>query len=291
MNCSQAAQVAQPAFECFPASDLERVFEDGYGLLGPRAGSLQLFGLRNETISGQCMLLAHEDVQGLAFSVGPLERAHDPGAIPQENLSWNFVGGILIEKNSPNRQPETLLRPAPAWFPDVLTDERTCSLKKGMRKAVYITIRIPSEAMPGDYQALLTASAGSTRTTLPLTLRVHPLTLPTDRHLLVTEWFSTSRFKKHHQVDASDPECFSRMLEVYARNMAEHRQSVFRVGLDAIESRRAADGKLEFDFSRFDRLAQVFWDIGRMDALETGFIARFGQGGWSGPRSSSMIFP
>jgi hypothetical protein len=33
VNCSQAAQVDQPAFECFPVSDLERVFEDGYGPL------------------------------------------------------------------------------------------------------------------------------------------------------------------------------------------------------------------------------------------------------------------
>ena len=282
VNCWQAAYAAQPAFDCFPASDLERVFEDGYGLLEPRAGSLHLFGLRNETISGQCALLARDDVQGLTFSVGPLQRMEGSDIIPQENLTSNFVGGIFIEKNSPNRQPETLLRPAPAWFPDVLTDERTCSLKQGMRKAVYITIRIPPEAPPGDYQATLTASAGSARATLPLTLRVYPLTLPNERHVLVTEWFSTSRFKQHHGVDPSDPERFSRMLGVYARNMAEHRQNVFRVGLDAIESRRAADGKLEFDFSRFDKLAQVFWDTGRMDALETGFIARFGLGGWSG---------
>ena len=291
LNCSLAGQLAEPAFECFPASDLERVFEDGYGLLEPRAGSLQLSGLRNETVSGQCVLLAHEDVQGLTFSVGPLERTQDHGPIPQENLTWNFVSGVFIEKNSPNRQPETLLRPAPAWFPDVLTDERTCSLTKGTRKAVYITIRIPPGAPPGDYQATLTASAGSTHATLPLTLRVYPLTLPTERHLLVTEWFSTSQFKKHHQVEASDPERFSRMLGVYARNMAEHRQNVFRVGLDAIESGRAADGKLEFDFSRFDELAQVFWDTGRMDALETGFIARFGQGGWSGSEILLDDFP
>jgi len=45
---------------------------------------------------------------------------------------------------------------------------------------------------------------------------------------------------------------------------------------------RTADGKLVFDFSRFDRWAEVFWDTGRMDLLETGFVARFGKGGWSG---------
>jgi len=71
------------------------------------------------------------------------------------------------------------------------------------------------------------------------------------------------------------------MLRVYADNMAEHRQNVFRVGLDLVKGTRAADGKLRFDFSRFDRFAQVFWDTGRMDRIETGFVAHFGQGGWS----------
>jgi hypothetical protein len=63
--------------------------------------------------------------------------------------------------------------------------------------------------------------------------------------------------------------------------MADHRQNVFRVSLDLIDRVRTAEGQLIFDFSRFDRWAQVFWDTGRMDLLETGFVARFGEDGWS----------
>jgi len=281
LNLSLPVQAAPAAFECLPASDLERIFEDGYGATEHRADNLSLSGLRGETLSAQCVLLAHEDVDGLSLSVGPLQQTQGAGVIPADNIRWNFVGSIFIEKNSPNRPFAGLLRPAPAWFPDVLTDERTCSVKRGMRKAVYLTVRIPAEAPPGDYQTILTATAGGTSATLPLALQVYPLSLPAERHLEVTEWFSTSEFKKHHQLDAYGSERFYQLLGAYARNMAEHRQNVFRVGLETIDSRRAADGKLEFDFSRFDRQAQVFWDTGHMDALETGFIARFGQGGWS----------
>jgi len=71
------------------------------------------------------------------------------------------------------------------------------------------------------------------------------------------------------------------MLALYAQNMAEHRQNVFRVSLDLIESILGEDGKFQFDFSRFDKWADVFWNTGHMDLLETGFIARFGEGGWS----------
>jgi hypothetical protein len=63
--------------------------------------------------------------------------------------------------------------------------------------------------------------------------------------------------------------------------MAEHRQNVFRVPLDLVATTRSGDGKLAFDFSRFDKWAEVFWNTGRMDLLETGFVARFREGGWS----------
>ena len=213
---------------------------------------------------------------------GPLQQAQGSGVIPEQNIRWNFVGSIFIEKNSPNRQKEDLSRPAPAWFPDYLGEERSCSAPKGARKGEYLTLKIPPAAPPGEYRATLTARAGSASTTLPVALRVYPLTLPEKRHLLITEWFSTSQFRKHHQIDPAQEEQFCRLLKVYAANMADHRQNVFRGGLESIESRRGEDGKLAFDFSRFDRLAQAFWDTGRMDLLETGFTARFGKDGWSG---------
>jgi len=284
-------RATQPAFDCFATSDLDRIFEDGYGSLEPRMGALKLFGLRNETLSAQCVMLAHEDLEGLTVSIGALHEAQGSGLIPAENIRWNFVSSIFIEKNSPNRQRDGLLRPAPARFPDVLTEERACSMRKGTRKAVYLTLNIPAEAPAGEYRGAVTATAGGSSVSLPISVQVYPLTLPAERHLRVTEWFSTSEFKKHHQLDSYESERFYRLLGVYARNMAEHRQNVFRVELGTIESRRAADGNLEFDFSHFDKLAQVFWDTGQMDALETGFIARFGKGGWSGSEIVLEDFP
>ena len=61
---SLTSRAASPALECFPASDLDRVFEDGYGAAEPLADALRLFGLRNETISAQCVHLAHEESVG-----------------------------------------------------------------------------------------------------------------------------------------------------------------------------------------------------------------------------------
>jgi hypothetical protein len=54
---------------------------------------------------------------------------------------------------------------------------------------------------------------------------------------------------------------------------------------------QADDGSLKFDFSKFDKWADTFWETGRMDLLETGFVARFGEGGWSSKEIVLRDFP
>lgn len=277
----QGDQAVGRKLDCFATSDLVRVFEDGHGVPPRRLRGIELFGLRNEIVSGQCVVTAREDVKDLRVSVGPIKNGDGSACIPPRNVAWSFVGGIFIEKNTPNRGPEGVLRPAPAWFPDYLSDERECAIPKGNRKAVYVTINIPRDMPAGDYCADINFMGGGDSISLPISLHVYPLVLPDDRHVMATEWYSTSQFKKHHGLDPADEDAFFRMLALYAQNMAEHRQNVFRVSIDLVKSIQTGDGKLEFDFGRFDRWAQIFWDTGRMDLLETGFVARFGKGGWS----------
>jgi Glycoside hydrolase 123, catalytic domain/Glycoside hydrolase 123 N-terminal domain len=277
-----AAVGAAAPFDFFATSDLVRVFEDGYGAPDTTLKEVRLSGLRAEVLSGQCVIRAREDMENVSVSISPLKRATGGAVIPAAGVAWHFVDAIHIEANTPKLVKSDLTRPAPAWFPDALSDDRRRSVGKGTSKAVYLTVRVPRDAEPGEYRGEVTATAGLASAVLPLLLTVYPLTLPEQRHVMVTEWFSTGRFKQFHGVDPADPERFYPMLRVYAENMADHRQNVFQAGLDLIASTRAAGGKLRFDFARFDRWADVFWSTGRMDLLETGFVARFGPGGWSG---------
>jgi len=270
----------EPVFECFAVTDLVRVFEDGYNCPPPQS-RMELFGIRNEYVSAQCVVKTRQGLRDLTVSVGPLRLKDGGAALPADGVSWNFVGSIAIAENSPNHRQSGVIRPAPARFPDYLSDATHVAVEAGRYGAVYLTIRIPPDAQAGDYEGPVVFHTDKGDRTLPLALTVFPLTLPDERHLMVTEWFSTGRFNKFHGVDASDPEAFYRMLGFYARNMADHRQNVFRVPLDLITTTKHGDGKLAFDFSKFDRWAEVFWSTGRMDLLETGFVARFREGGWS----------
>lgn len=280
-QCNAAGQAAAPSLEVFPASDMIRVFEDGYGWTAGPAGELSVLGVRNEILSAQCVVRANANLEGLTVVVSPLQHAENAATLDAESVQWNFVDGIFIEENTPKLVKSDLTRPAPAHFPDVLGQQRELSLAAGSLKTVYLTIRIPRDLPAGEYRGTVGVQAGDARAELPLVVSVYPLTLPDERHVMVTEWFSTNQFQRHHGVDPGDSDAFYRMLAVYAENMAEHRQNVFRVSLGLIRTTRGSDGQLRFDFSAFDRWADVFWNTGRMDLLETGFVARFGEGGWS----------
>ncbi len=280
----------EPAFDCFAVTDLERVFEDGYKCPPPQK-KIEIFGIRNEVLSAQCVVKAQQPLRDLTVSVGPLKHTGGNGSLPAEAVTWNFVGSIQIAENSPNHRKAGFTRPAPARFPDYLSDARQMTVNAGRYQAIYLTIRVPKDAQPGDYEGIVTFRADKGERTLPLALTIFPLTLPDERHLMVTEWFSTGRFKQFHDVDSSDPDAFYKMLAVYARNMADHRQNVFRVAPDLITATKRSDGKLTFDFSRFDKWAEVFWSTGRMDLLETGFVARFREGGWSSKEIVLRDFP
>lgn len=277
---SSACPARETPFECFAVTDLARVFEDGYQCPASHQ-RIEVFGIRSEVLSAQCAVKARQPLSDLTVSVTPLKHKTQDVVLPADRIAWHFVGSIRIAENSPNHSKSELDRPAPARFPDYLSEARQMALEAGRYQAVYLTIRVPQDIPAGEYEGIVTFRADQAEQTLPLTLTVYPLTLPDMRHLMVTEWFSTNRFQQFHGVDASDPNAFYRMLGVYARNMADHRQNVFRVSLDLIRSTKRKDGQWTFDFSRFDQWCEVFWATGRMDLLETGFVARFRDGGWS----------
>jgi hypothetical protein len=214
-------------------------------------------------------------------SVGPLRREGGRAQIPADRVVWRFVTSIFIEKNTRKVCKADLTRTAPARFPDCLSEDRQCAVAKGALKAVYLTVRIPASAEPGEYRGTLTATCGDAMAALPVVLTVYPLTLPDTRHVMVAEWFSTSQFKRHHGVESPNSDRYFQILRAYIQNMVEHRQNVFQASLALVETTLTKAGTLRLDFTAFDRWAQMFWDTGRMDRLETGFVARFVPGGWS----------
>ena len=277
------------SFRVFAVSDLSQVFEDGYKL-PLSSDTMDLFGVRGEIISGQLVVNPKKGLTDVTVEISELKDLNTGKVLPPSVAEWNFVGTIQLDKNAPNQPIRALVRPAPAKYPDYLLEERKLSISEKAFKPVWLTISIPESASPGKYAGVVTVKSAQGNQLLPVNLRVYPFTMPSARHLKIVEWYSTSRFPELHGIKEPYSEAWFDMLKIYAENMAAHRQNVFRVPMNSIEIRKSKSNEFEFDFSRFDKTADVFWNTGKMDYLETGFLASFGKEKWYSTKISLTDF-
>jgi len=92
-----------PPLELVAVSDAVRVFEDGYGFTNTQSQSqeINVFGLRSETISAQCVVRAGRDLPKLTATLTSLKKEGSNAQIPVENLTWRFVTDVLVLTNTP----------------------------------------------------------------------------------------------------------------------------------------------------------------------------------------------
>ncbi len=282
--------VSAQSFKLNGVSDMVRVFEDGYKL-PQMSDSVKIFGLRGEIISGQFVISAKKDLTRITVEIGDLKEKTTGRSLPVGSTGWNFVGSVPLTKNTPNQPRSALIRQAPAKFPDYLMSERQIDVKGKMWKSVWLTVNIPETAFPGIYSGKVTVRSDQEDQSLPVSITIYPLTLPAERHLKVVEWYTTNGFSRFHGIQEEYSPAWFDMLQKYAENMAAHRQNIFQVPMEAIGISSSKSGKLEFDFTRFDQIAQVFWNTGKMDYLETGELTRFGEKRWSDNEIFLRDFP
>ena len=266
-------------FKLNSVSDLKRVFEDGYNLPSFQ-DTLKLSGLRGEVISGQCAVQTRKKLTQVTARLSDLTEQKSGTVFPANAVEWNFVGSIPLTENTPNQPLTAVVRKAPGRFPDYLMSEKQIDIKEKSWQAVWLTVNISENAASGTYVGSITINSQQGEVSLPVSLTVYPLTLSAKRNLKVTEWYSTGGFSRFHGIKERYSEEWFGMLRNYAENMVAHRQNVFHVPMNVIVIQKGKDGKLTFDFSRFDQIANVFWDTKKMDYLETGELARFGENAW-----------
>ncbi len=261
------------------AGQHEKVFRDTLPPADP-ATAVRLEAARNEFEPAQIAIRSQVPIAGLTVELSPLRHADGKAVIPAGNLAWNFVGFIPLKKNT--RDSERLwVRRAPCEVPDPLLEERKLDLKANTTQPVWLTVRVPPDAEPGSYRGEVRVVAGGESAALPIHLTVWPFSLPSERHLLITNWFNVSRIARAHKVDIWS-EDFWRVLARYAEAMAAHRQNVVLVSWRLVEVRRRRDGSLAFDYSLFDRFVETFERAGVADRIEIGHVGHFGPGGWGG---------
>jgi len=256
--------------DTLPPSDLE----------SSTGGGIVLRAARNEYEPAQIAVRSSTELRGLRVEISELRHEDLSAVIPAECTHWNFVGYIPMPKNTP-RSEGLRIREAPCDMPDPLLADPSKDLPAEQTQPVWITVYVPKNAPAGVYRGEVRVVAEGFQSAIPLHLNVYDFALPDERHFWMTNWFNFWNIARAHGVEVWS-EAFWDVLFRYARNMAEHRQNVVLVPWTLVQAYVESDGKLTFDFSRFDRFVRLFIDAGVAGRLEIGHVGR-GEKGWGTP--------
>lgn len=188
--------------------------------------------------------------------------ATGPG-FPIESIQVRRTGYVVVNSNTPDTPEQELLRRAPALFPDPLLEDFPITLKPNRTEAVWLTIRIPKDQAPGIYQGTIQLRQGHhVVQKLTYRLKIYPVTLHeiglsianlynlNDRH--IQQFFGLSPFSEEWWL----------FLERFARFLADYHQTTIWVDPVRLAEVQVRNGKLQFDFSRFERYIETFMNAG-----------------------------
>lgn len=270
-HAGEVQPLKNSAFSVWVADPLVKILADTPAPAKPDA-RITIDTVRNEYESAQFVVTAREKLDITAISAGKLV---GPSRIAPR-VEANFLGFVPVKKGTTDTPPEHLAVKAPADVPDPLLETRTATVEPGKSQPVWVTVYVPKKTEPGEYKGLIDITTSHGAVSVPLTVRVHPVTLPDTRTLYLTNWFSTWKIANAHGLrEWSEPHW--KMIGAYARMIADHRQNVVLTQItELIKGHDDGSGNLTFDFSMFDRWVKLFTDAGVIGTIEGGHLGSRG---------------
>jgi hypothetical protein len=240
---------------------------------------------RGEVASIQIVVQGLTEIENMRATVTNISS----GTSKLTGATTGWVGYVQVGRSySP---PSTdIIRSASGYFPDPILPDSTFSLKPGEVQPLWISVPINTTTAPGMYKGTveITGEVEKKKETWikEFYIRVYPVTLGKSP-LLITNWsshfspVSLSFLNNNNPVEAYSP-LYWELIEIHAKIMASHRQNVHRIFPIWHTQYTYKNGKYTFDFSRFDREAEIFDKVGALERIEGGHLA-WRSGAWDEP--------
>jgi hypothetical protein len=134
-----------------------------------RADAVTLFASRGETEAVQIVLRAKQPLTGIVAKVSGFD---GPAKLPASIATVRWVAYVPVKQASGPKGGTGL-------FPDPLPLRAPASIAANQNQPVWITVRVPASAKPGDYRARVTFTAGGAKLCeMPIALHVWKFELP-----------------------------------------------------------------------------------------------------------------
>lgn len=176
----------------------------------------------------------------------------------------NYPGG-----KAPDSWNSYFIRKAPFDIFEVVNDVPVSSIPVANKTtALLIQIKIPAELLPGVYKSMLTIHGSTNDISIPVSFTVHKTVLKKEQYLNCTHWLSElpSNLKSGKPVKWWSEEHW-KLLEKAGRLLKENGDDIMYTPLintkyPLIQTIRDENGKISFDFKKFDRWIKMYKRIG-----------------------------
>ncbi|MDD4728649.1 MAG: DUF4091 domain-containing protein [Dysgonamonadaceae bacterium] len=243
--------------------------------------------VRGEVASIQIVVKALEDLNDMEVSVGQIVSDNPSGSLSNAEAGWVDYVRVGRSYYPPSRD---IIRSISDYFPDPIITDSAFSINSGEVQPIWISIPIDKAANPGLYTGtvVITGKVGTNKRkwTKDFFIRVYPVTLETSP-LFVTNWSAHFNPMVLSYMNNNEPvELYSdfywELVKMHADIMASHRQNVHRIYPVWHTKYTYVDGKYTFDFTRFDKEAEMFDKVGALKRIEGGHLA-WRSGNWDSP--------
>ena len=179
---------------------------------------------------------------------------------PGMPLRIRTVGRVPIRHGTHRTPPEERVALPPVELPDPLFPGRELRLKPGRTECFWLDVKVPAAADPGEYRTRISISEDGTSVEMPLLLKVHPVTVPFECSLLLTNWFSARPKELGFGDAAVGSDAWFASVNLLFDSMWDHRQNMFWTPLRPpwIKPVATESGELGFDFTLFDVWVEAF---------------------------------
>ncbi len=214
----------------------------------------------NQIAAMQLAIRSGEAIGALEVRFTDLYSEDGKSVISKDNFKYSFVETWHMTNNS-TQTPANLLIRAPQDMPDILSDKKVINVPKDYTQSIYLQFYVPKGTPAGIYSGSVILDNLGAEREVPVEIEVLPVELSDETNLKVTIWYQVDYIVTYNKVTKYSEE-FWRILEYYAKTMAEHRQNMFWLPIGTVNLRYNEEGQLTGNFETFDRWAEIFFKHG-----------------------------
>ena len=238
--------------------------------------------VRGEHATLQFVVRSPYSIRDLKVSVSQAES--EGNMLPAAKTG--FVGFVKVGRTIWDYSRDRIVS-ASGYYPDPVLEQESIDVDFGNAQPIWVSIPVPADAAAGLYKGSITITGVNGKKKFKIakdyTVKVYPVTVG-KTSLWVTNWFSLSpsqlRWMNNGDLFEEYSDQHWEYIRTLARKMAEYRQNIAIIPPLYLSEFRYDNGKWSIDFSRFDRVVEIF--------IQEGVIGRI-EGGHIGGRESTWI--